>query len=535
MAQEIILFLTGLMFVLFGMIRLSYRMQMVFNSRIRQYIKYLSQKPIYGVGLGAISTAVFQCSATIIFITIGLVSAGVISVENSLGIILGANIGTVLTAQLVAFKIMNIAPIFLIIGMILWLAASAEKLKNIGKVIFYFGLIFFGLNLINSVIIPLKGNQDFLNFFQGIKNPILGILIGFAATVLVQSSSIITSILVLLGQQSLITLEIGLPLILGANIGATIIPFLFSLGGGVSARRAGISNVFFKVITVVILFPFLSYYVNFIKHLTDNTAQQIVNSHFFFSILVACLFIFLIKPFAKLLEKIIPGQEKILPLWSEFLDEQCLKEPSQALEAVQKELKRGAQLTQEMFKKAFEIISTFSNRGYRSLNYLELVIDNLQKEVMGFIDKIPKNKLTSKNAAQLIQCSSMVDDIERIGDHIINLVELAKYRVQCKVKFSKAAKQEIEDIKIVLDKIIKDLIILIEVPNQELSEKILRHNEKIREMIIIAKEKHLERFYQRECNAADGPIFNDILVNLGGVATHCANMAKYYQEKNINF
>ena len=132
-------------------------------------------------------------------------------------------------------------------------------------------------------------------------------MIGIAATIIVQSSSIVTSILVLFGQHSLITLEAGLPLILGANIGATIIPFLFSLGGGVNAKRAGISNVFFKVITVILVFPFLNYYISFIKHSTTNIAQQIVNSHFFFSILVACLFIFLIKPFAKLLEKIIPS------------------------------------------------------------------------------------------------------------------------------------------------------------------------------------------------------------------------------------
>ncbi len=528
MSQQIILLLTGLVFLLFGMIKLGNETQRILGVRIRQFIKYLSKKAIYGIGLGAASTAVFQSSATIVVMAIGMVSAGLISFTNSLGIVLGAGIGTTITAQLVAFKITAIAPIFIIIGVFLWFTGK-EKLRSWGEVIFYFGLLFFGLTLINQAIIPWKTNPAFLGLFQNIKNPLLGVLVGFIITIILQSSSATTSILVILAMQGLVTIESGLPLILGANVGTAVTPFLLSLGGGINARRTGLSHLLFKVITAIIVFPFLLPYASFLKFFTSNTAQQIASGHLFFSILMVCIFIFFLKPFAKLLRFLIPGKEKILPLWPEYLDKRYLSQPSLALGAVRKELTRGALLTEEMFLKALKITFKFNDSIFRNINFVEMVINSLQKDVMRFLEKVPKNKMNRNETAKLIQYSAMIDTIERLADHAVNLSKLAKYKGRGQVDFSRAAWGEIEKTKELVAKNVRDTISLIETGDKQKIQNILRREEQIDELVDKAKEKHLERFYRRECAAADGPIFNDVIINLERMSDHCVNITEYYK------
>ncbi|MCK4968037.1 MAG: Na/Pi cotransporter family protein, partial [Candidatus Aenigmarchaeota archaeon] len=213
MTTTVLSFLAGLAFLLLGMIKLSEKMGQVLGVKIRQFIKYLAKKPIHGIGLGALSTGIFQSSAAIIVLTIGMVGAGLITFEHSLPLILGAGIGTTITAQLVAFRVTTIAPLIILIGTLIWLLGR-DKLKDWGKVIFYFGLLFFGLGLISQVVGLIKNNAVFMNLLSNLNNPWLGVLFGIIITIILQSSSATTSLLVIFGQQGLINIQVAIPIIL---------------------------------------------------------------------------------------------------------------------------------------------------------------------------------------------------------------------------------------------------------------------------------------------------------------------------------
>ena len=525
MFQQILLIVTGLVLFVFGMIKLSAEMQRIFSVRIRQYIKYLVKKPVRGIGIGAIATAIFQSSSATTVLIVGMVGAGLISFFNSLGLILGSGIGTTITAQLVAFKITAIAPIFIIIGILLWLF-SKDKLKLIGEAIFYFGLLFFGLGLMGEALAPLKESSVFINLVQDTKSPLFGILIGLIFTSIVQSSSATTGILVILAQQGLIGIDSAFPIILGANIGTTVTAILASLGAGRNAKRAALSHLFFKFFGVLIILPFLPSVTSFLKISTNNVAQQIATGHFLLSTLIVVVFLFFLKPFAFFMEKIIPGKEKTLVLWPEWLNDKYLFDPNIALEAVRKELKREMQLTRREFSDAMRIIFKFKKSTVRDIFYIDLVVDNLQSEIMRYLDKISRLQPTKKGAEKLLIYSSMVDDIERIGDHATNLAKLAEYKKINRAYFSKIANEEIKKIYELVAKNLEDAASLINKKNKAKIKAILEREEEIDEAVEQARDNHLIRFYEGICLAMAGPIFNDMLINFERISDHCVNIAE---------
>lgn len=520
---------TGLVLFLFGMIKLSAEMQRIFSVRIRKYIKYLVKEPLAGIGIGALATAIFQSSSATTVLVVGMVSAGLISFFNSLGLILGAGIGTTITAQLVVFKITAIAPLFIVIGLGLWFLGK-DKLKLIGSAIFYFGLLFFGLSLMSQGLDPFKQNPIFLNLIQGTKSPLLGVLTGLIFTAIVQSSSATTGILVLLGQQGLVTIGSAFPIVLGANIGTTITAILASIGSGKNARRAAFSHLFFKISGVLVFLLFLPFVLAFLKASSHSVAQQIATGHFLLSIVITIMFIFLLKPFSSLMERIIPGEEKTLPLWPEYLDKKYLYNSKKALQAVVKELEREMMLAQKNYKEAIKLISKFNKSSKRSIFYIDLVIDNLQKEIMHYLDGVSRLQLSKKDTAKLFCYSSMVDDIERIGDHVTNLVRLAEYKSMWKVYFSKEAEKEIEEIQVLVGKNIKDAHSLITRRSKSKIKIVIEREKLVDEVVKQARENHLERFYKGICLAMAGSIFNDMLINFERISDHCVNIAEYAEQ-----
>ncbi len=521
--------MTGLVLFLFGMIRLSAGMQQIFSVRIRHYIKYLVKRPVSGVGIGAIATAIFQSSSATTVLVVGMVSAGLISFFNSLGLILGAGIGTTITAQLVAFKITAVAPVFIIIGILIWLFGK-DKLKLTGETIFYFGLLFFGLSIMSQGLAPLKHNEAFLSLIKETKNPLLGILIGLIFTSIVQSSSATTGILVILAQQGLVGIESAFPIVLGANIGTTITAILASIGAGKGARKAAFSHLFFKFFGVLIMLPFLPLVISFLKSSVHSVAQQIATGHFLLSILIVVVFLFLLKPFASFMKRIIPGKETVLSLWPEFLDRKYLYNADKAFEATEKELEREIMLAQRNYKEAIILISKFNKASKRSISYIDLVIDNLQKEIMRYLDGISRLQLSKRGTTKLFCYSSMVDDIERIGDHITNLARLAEYKKSGKAHFSKEAKKEIEKVQKLVAENVKDAYSLIRHRSRSKIKTVFERESRVDILVKQAREGHLERFYQGACLAMAGPIFNDMLVNFERISDHCTNIAEYAEQ-----
>jgi phosphate:Na+ symporter len=526
MMNGLLLFIAGLTLFLFGMIKLSAHMQGLFSGRIRGYIRLSVKKPIYGLLLGIVSTILLQSSSATTLVTVGLVSAGLISFYHSLGIILGADIGTTLTAQLVVWKVTTVSPVIIFAGGALFFAGK-EKWKSIGEAFLYFGLIFYGLSLIGDAAAPVKENELFIRFFHEARNPFVGVGIGLVFTAIVQASAIPIGILIILGQQGLISLEGALPIVLGANIGTTATAILGSMVTNVNGKRSAVSHVLFKLFGVAVCIAFLPVLLRLLKHLSPDIAQQIAFGHFALNILIALLFIFLLRPFSIFVEKIIPGSDQTLPMWPEFLDEKCLATPEDALMCVKKELEREIMLTRKMLSTSLSLVAEFKPAKQRDIAYIELVVDNVQAEITQYLWNISCSQLTPSLSKKLFAFSSIVYSIERIGDRSTNIVELAESRNKRNAFFSDAAMAELREIGSLVMKNLDETAALIEKRDEQTIQSIIDRHLQVLLVIKVATERHLVRFYEKVCRAEAGPIFVDMLVNLERISDHCLVIAEH--------
>jgi phosphate:Na+ symporter len=523
--KEILLFITGVALFLFGMLKLSAGMQTAFSSRIRQYIRFSVKKPLYGLAGGLLSTIIFQSSSATTLLTIGLVSAGLINFYQSLGIILGADIGTTLTIQLVVWKVTTISPILLFAGIMIYFFGR-ERLKTIGEAILYFGIIFYGLSLIGDATIPLKENEFFIYFFRETKNPFIGFLIGLIFAALVHASAIPIGILVILGQQGLITIENAFPIILGANVGTTATALLGSMVTDINGKRSAVAHLIFKCCGAFICLIILPFFVMFLKYISSNIAQQIAFGHFFSNLLIVIMFIFLLRPFSNLVKKIIPGKEEALALWPEFLDPKCLFDPEKALSCVKKELGREIMLAQKMLRDSLNLVDTYKESKRQDIMYIELILDNLQTEITQYLWSISCGELSPALTKKLFAFSSFTYDIERMGDHSVNIAELAESRYKRLAFFSDAAYEELRDIGGFVMENLADASSLIEQKDVTKIRNVFERKRRVDIKIKGAVEKHLKRFYEKVCRAEAGPIYVDILVNLEGISDHCQLIAE---------
>ncbi len=529
MINGLFLFVTGLTLFLFGMIRLSSHMQGLFSGRIRSYIRLSVKKPAYGLLLGVVSTILFQSSSATTLLTVSIVSAGLISFFHSLGILLGADIGTTLTAQLVVWKVTNISPVIVFLGGILFFVGK-EKWKSIGEAVLYFGLIFYGLSLIGDATAPVKENALFVRFFQEAKNPFIGIGIGLVFTAIVQASAIPIGILIILGQQGLVSLEGALPIVLGANIGTTATAILGSIVTNINGKRSAVSHVLFKLVGVIVCLIFLPVFLRLLKQLSPDIAQQIAFGHFIVNLLITIIFLFLLKPFSLFVEKILPGTDQVLPLWPEFLDERCLAIPEKALVCVKKELGREIVLTQKMLITSLSLIHAFKPAKQRDISYIELVVDNVQGEITQYLWNVSCGHLTPALSKRLFAFSAIVYDIERIGDRSTNIVELAESKHKRNAIFSEPAETELDEIGNLVLRNLDDTVMLIEIRDPKKIQDVFERHLQVVLAIKAATEKHMERFYQKVCLAEAGPIFVDMLVNLERISDHCQIIVEHLKK-----
>jgi phosphate:Na+ symporter len=464
--KEILIATSGIILFLIGMVRLSSTMRKIINIRIKQYIKYAVERPFYGLFAGAVSTVFFQSSSASIALTIGLVSAGLVSFYSSLAIILGADIGTTLTVQFVVWRFTEISPIFISAGGLLWLIGRG-KWKLAGEMIFYFGLIFFGLQLVNLAAEPLKRSPAFLNFFAEAKNPLFGIGLGIVVTGIVHASAIPIGILVILAQQDVVLLENALPVIMGANIGTTVTALLVGAVATVSGKRSAISHLVFKCAGVLLFLIFMPYFLVLLKALSSSVAQQIVLGHFLLNLLIVLTFIFFLKPFARLMNKVIPGKDETLPLWPEFLDQNDLSDTQKALGDVQKELQREMVIVQKMFTSSIDLIACPKEGKKRDISYIEMVVNNLRTQIIKFLWQVSARHLSVKLSQKLFAYTAIADAIESIGNHVILITDLLLQKSAKKVKFSKNGEMEIMEIVGLVDRNLDDAMTIIAAPDDQ--------------------------------------------------------------------
>ncbi|MCD6096727.1 Na/Pi cotransporter family protein [bacterium] len=527
MLRDILLFFLGLVFFLIGSKRLGFTLQKVLGFKIRKYLEFLSKNRFLGCIFGFILAFLLQSSSAANILVVGLVGAGLVSFLGSLPVILGAGLGSTLSPFLVVFKITKISPLIIIIGGFFYLFSKKDSLQRIGKSLFYFGLMFFGLDLIGQVAKQLEQSNLFVQVFEKDYFSLIPFLIALVFTALVQASIVPISILIFLVQQGGgISLNGIIPVILGVNVGTSISVVLVSLNGSLSGKKSALAGFLFKVFGALIFTFLFPIYSPWLVKLQIPLAYQIVLFHFIFNLFLVLFFILLDKKVALLVEKLLPGKEELYPIFPVYLDKKLLDSPDKALDAVRKELSRIVALIVKMLEKTEKLVFDFQKSNYSEVNYIELVIDELHHDILEYLDGLDKSTLTKEQAKRMIDISVIVDSLERIGDRILNIVRLAKYKKEKKVVFSSQGEKEIRE----FFRIIKQVICALEVGLSKLDgeslRKILDKSSEVGKMFSQSKIKHLERFYQRECVTADATIFNNMLVNFVEIFKHCSKIAQ---------
>lgn len=528
--REIALFLAGVALFLFGMLRLSEEVQRYFSgTRVRGYFKFAVERPIFGLLTGVAATILFQSSTATSVLVVGMVSAGLMSFYRSLGIILGADIGTTLTVQLVVWKITDISPLFVIIGGMLWYSAKG-KWKAVGEGIFYFGLIFFGLNIVSDAAAPLGDNPAVVELFRQSRNPVLGILAGLVFASVVCSSAIPISILVILAQHNLMTLENALPIVFGANVGAAVTALVASLAANVNGKRSALSHFLFKFFGTVICLAVFPLFIAGIENLSSAVAQRIALGHVLFNVVIVVVFIFFLRPFSYLVERIVPGAAEQLPIWPEFLDERYLGEPEKAVECVRKEMHRDLVIVANMYERGIGLLKEYREGARKDIVYIEFVVNNLRREVSDYLCKMSENDLSPGLARRFFDYSGMADDIERCANHVMVIADLARQKHRSHAEFTRWAFADLDEICELVRANLKDAVSLMTDHDPQKVAKILEREDRVDILVKEARNRHLERFHKGICQTEAGPIFVEILIHVERICDHCVNIAEYLQD-----
>jgi phosphate:Na+ symporter len=489
----------GLILFLYGIENFSREILKISGERFRSILGKVTQNRIGGALLGAIVTATVQSSTATTVIAVGLVDAGIMTFAQSVGVIIGANIGTTLTAQLVAFKLTSIAPFFILLGFLLSL--FGRQYGFLGKPIFYFGLVFFSLDLISHAIEPLKSDPDVTSLFAQLSNVFVAIIAGMLFTVFVQSSSVTTGIVVLLVGSGLLSLEQGIPLVMGANIGTTLTSFLAALKLDLHAKRAAFAHFLFNFGGVIIFIPFLYPFSDFIFSLGGEPAQQMANAHLAFNLIAAAIFLIFLKPFSEVVVRLVPGKDEEILFRPKYLDSELPESNEEACRIIGKELSHSLKVTKKMYDYSIEILTSGKDAPLRKVEKLETLNDYLDDVIGAAILGFSKRKLTKKMGKRLVLLVRMSNATEQLGDLAKGLAIESSSIAESRVGLSQ---KSISNIKTVHGRFSENLAIIArDAPSlRDKGRQTIRKNDRLlRDMINSGYRDHLRKIQSQKTYA----------------------------------
>jgi len=424
--------LGGLALFLFGMEQMTDALKAAAGARMQKILARLTSNRFSGALVGALVTAVIQSSSVTTVLVVGFVSAGLMTLSQSIGVIMGANIGTTITAQIVAFKVTKLALAFIAAGFALLFLGKQEKLKQYGGILLGLGMVFFGMNIMSDAMSPLRSYEPFLNLMMRMEAPLLGIIVGGLFTALVQSSSATTGIVIVMASQGFITLPAGIALALGANIGTCVTAYLASLGKSRPAVRAAVVHVVFNFLGVLVWVAFIEHLAEWSRmispvaerltgtlKLAAETPRQIANANTLFNVANTLLFIGFTPLLAKFVTRVLPdreGADERVIVRTKFLDEQLLDTPSIALNMVRMEVGRLGSQVQLMLEQAHTALGNRDEQLFKAVEKADDAADILHAEIVTYLSRVGKRELTKDQTSEFFQLSQAADNLERIGD-----------------------------------------------------------------------------------------------------------------------
>ena len=522
----------GLGLFLYGMNLMGDGLQKSAGSKLKRIIELLTSKVIMGVLVGMVVTMVIQSSSATTVMVVGFVNAGIMSLTQAIGVIMGANIGTTITAQLVSLDVDFLAPVALGIGIVIYMFSNKPKHKNIAEILIGFGILFTGMDFMKEAVKPLAGYQGFTDMLLSFgHHPILGVLMGFAITAIVQSSSASMGMLIALASQGLIPITAALPILYGENIGTCVTSLISSIGASRNARRAAIMHLTFNVLGSMIFMFILSKPIVAIVTAIDPTdaARQIANAHTLFNILNVIVLLPFNKLIVKLALKLVPetkGEQDDDDKVVKYIDDRMIETPSIALANIIKETLRMGEKSKESLNAAMDGIVDKSKEKIELSFKREKLINELQKSILNYLLKLSKASLNEDSRETVDALFNTVNDIERIGDHAENIAELAKDIVDLEISFSDVGIGELKDM---YNKVVSTYTYALEAmrtSNVELACKVIKMEEQVDMMEKSCRANHMNRLNSSSCSIESGVIYLDIISNLERVSDHAVNIAQ---------
>lgn len=516
----------GLGLFLYGMNFMGDGLQKTAGNKMKSILAALTSNKLMGVIVGALVTAVIQSSSATTVMVVGFVNAGLMNLYQAVGIIMGANIGTTVTAILVTLDITKIATFLVGIAVFVYLTTSKKKVKNIMEVVIGFGILFIGMDIMKHAMGPLKGNPEFTGLMTKFTNPFLGILIGFVMTAVLQSSSATTGLLIAFATSGNISFEMAYPIVFGQNIGTCVTALLSSIGANKTAKRAAIIHLLFNIFGTILFILFFRIPVEWFifKIIPTYVPSQIAAGHVIFNVIN----VLIMFPFSNLLVKasefIIKGKDAEEEHLLKYIDERLLATPPIALSQASREVLRLGKIVLNQFDVAIEAFITKNETLAYKVFEIEKQVNALNRSILGYLVKLDKESLDDSQKDKLITLMNSLNDIERVGDHADNIGELALYKIENNVDFSEEATKEIKEMsdktKIAYE---MSLNVLRSLDCDECNE-LINIDKEIDIMYKSLRKNHIERLNKFICEPNAGVIFLDTIGNLERIGDHSSNI-----------
>ncbi|EOR26546.1 MULTISPECIES: Na/Pi cotransporter family protein [Clostridium] len=518
--------LGGLGLFLYGMKLMGDGLENAAGEGLKSILEKLTSNKYIGVLVGAAVTAIIQSSSATTVMIVSFVNAGLMNLLQAAGVIMGANIGTTITAQMVSFKLDAIAPIFIGVGAIILLVAKKKRVRDIASIALGFGILFMGMGVMSDAMKPIAEASWFKEFVIVVAdNSILGLLAGLGMTAVVQSSSATTGILVALATTGAIDMRLAFPVILGCNIGTCVTAILASLGANRTAKKAALIHLLFNSMGALIFLPFIGPFIRLVES-TDpsSVARQVANAHTIFNVTVTVLLLPLSAYLVKIVNRILPGDAEIEKEGAIYLDKSLLETPIVANGQVFKETLRMATKAKENVALAMEAFTNSNMDSADKVYKNEKIINALEKDITDYLVELSQLELPEEDIKLFSSTYHVINDIERIGDHAENIADLAVEKINKNIHLGSSAKEELT---IIFDKTMKAMEIAIESYNNKkimAPIEIEQIEDEIDELEKKFRENNIKRLNEKSCSAASSVIFLDLLSNLERIGDHANNI-----------
>ena len=518
----------GLGLFLYGMKLMGDGLENVAGEGLKGILEKITSNRLMGVFVGTIVTAIIQSSSATTVMVVSFVNAGLMSLTQATGVILGSNIGTTITAQMVSFKLEVVAPIFIGVGAILMMAAKKKKTKELAVISVGFGILFMGMGMMSSSMEPISELQSFKNFILVVgTNPLLGVFVGVVMTAVLQSSSATTAILVALATAGTIDMKVAFPMVLGCNIGTCVTAIIASLTANRTAKKAALIHLLFKIFGTILFLPFVSQVVKVVAHMTpDNLGRQVANAHTIFNIVITVVMLPVSTYVVKLVDRMLPEKDDEIEIQGAiYLDKNLLETPVVASAQVVKETIRMAKKAKENFELAMNTFFNDKEENIEKIYENENTINILEKDITEYLVELSEQNLPEENAKLVSQIYHTINDLERIGDHSENIAELALEKCNKKIEMSEDA---IDEVKEMFETTLRALDLAIEnyENHESINENIAEEmEERIDELEVKFRENNIKRLSSKMCLADSGVMFFDLLSNIERIGDHANNIA----------